>query len=221
MASKAESQHYLQFELQWASIIIIWYDYALTLPMEVEYIWKGKFNVSKVLSHDSGAEPSSLLYAQFPQRGQASELDILDLRARCLILLVRELVHAVAAPGINDLRNESVISLFTVTTIILNFRTKTGFLQGLLNALTLPLSGLFTARFILHMRAFASRELNPTSIQDDGSVVFDHAESGPGAAGASTAASIHSSLVEEFGGDPVARAAANRYESTSLRTINI
>ncbi|KAJ3992089.1 hypothetical protein F5050DRAFT_1790668 [Lentinula boryana] len=29
----------LQFEIQYASIVLIWYDWILTLPMEVKYIW--------------------------------------------------------------------------------------------------------------------------------------------------------------------------------------
>ncbi|KAJ3929387.1 MAG: hypothetical protein NXY57DRAFT_1016850 [Lentinula lateritia] len=44
--------------------------------------------------------------------------------------------------------NDSIVSLFTTAAVILNF---SGFFQRLLNALTLPLSGLLTARFLLHM----------------------------------------------------------------------
>ncbi|KAH7878937.1 uncharacterized protein C8R40DRAFT_689263 [Lentinula edodes] len=44
------------------------------------------------------------------------------------------------------------MSVFTTTSVILNFRAPAGFYQRLLNALTLPLSGLLTSRFILHLR---------------------------------------------------------------------
>ncbi|KAJ3995609.1 hypothetical protein F5050DRAFT_1800086 [Lentinula boryana] len=43
MASKAAT-HYLQFDIQWASI-----DYALTFPMEVQYLWTTKFRLSTFL----------------------------------------------------------------------------------------------------------------------------------------------------------------------------
>ncbi|KAJ3931118.1 MAG: hypothetical protein NXY57DRAFT_1081834 [Lentinula lateritia] len=46
----------------------------------------------------------------------------------------------------------SFMSVFTTTSVILNFRASAGFYQRLLNALTLPLSGLLTSRFILHLR---------------------------------------------------------------------
>jgi len=44
------------------------------------------------------------------------------------------------------------MSIFTTASVILNFRASAGFYQRLLNALTLPLSGLLTSRFILHLR---------------------------------------------------------------------
>ncbi|TCD61731.1 hypothetical protein EIP91_007998 [Steccherinum ochraceum] len=158
-AAQAASQHYLQFELQWASIVLVWYDYALTFTLEVEE-----------------AKQAGLTYLVFEQ----------------------------------GVLYFSIISLFTVTAIILNFRAKTGFLQSLLNALTLPLSGLLAARFILHMRAFDSNQTNPTSVEDVGSIVFNNAANDPANSEESALASIHSSIVDEFGGDPVARAATGR-----------
>ncbi|THU84561.1 hypothetical protein K435DRAFT_822655 [Dendrothele bispora CBS 962.96] len=47
-ASKAAT-HYLQFDIQWSSIALIFYDYALTLPMEVKYMWGAKYQNSVVL----------------------------------------------------------------------------------------------------------------------------------------------------------------------------
>ncbi|KAL0570700.1 hypothetical protein V5O48_011263 [Marasmius crinis-equi] len=52
MASKAAqtaSMHYLQFDIQWASIALLYYDYALTFTSEVEHIWRSKLRFSTVL----------------------------------------------------------------------------------------------------------------------------------------------------------------------------
>ncbi|KAH8103441.1 hypothetical protein BXZ70DRAFT_730264 [Cristinia sonorae] len=37
------------FDIQWSSIALIWYDYTLTFPMEVKYIWQRKFGVPTAL----------------------------------------------------------------------------------------------------------------------------------------------------------------------------
>ncbi|KAJ3777692.1 hypothetical protein FB446DRAFT_108601 [Lentinula raphanica] len=47
-----------------------------------------------------------------------------------------------------------VVSLFTVATFVLKVSTQSTYLHDLLNAFTLPLSGLLTARFLLHLRAW-------------------------------------------------------------------
>ncbi|KAJ4470081.1 hypothetical protein J3R30DRAFT_1222839 [Lentinula aciculospora] len=86
----------------------------------------------------------------------------------------------------------SFMSVFTTAGVILNFCAPPGFYQRLLNALTLPLSGLLTSRFILHLRKcehnlsaverFAVETVNSTAIDGD----------------------ILSSLIEPyFGWDPV------------------
>jgi hypothetical protein len=52
MSSSAISKattHFLQFRIQYSSIALIWYDYLLTFPVEVEYIWKRKFKISTLL----------------------------------------------------------------------------------------------------------------------------------------------------------------------------
>ncbi|KAH6891679.1 hypothetical protein BKA70DRAFT_1571856 [Coprinopsis sp. MPI-PUGE-AT-0042] len=41
---------------------------------------------------------------------------------------------------------------FAIAQLVLNFQWKTGFLARLVNAIKLPLSGLLTARFMLHLR---------------------------------------------------------------------
>ncbi|KAH8103440.1 hypothetical protein BXZ70DRAFT_730318 [Cristinia sonorae] len=94
--------------------------------------------------------------------------------------------------------------------IILNYRAPSGFLQRLLNAITLPISCLLTARFLLHIRQWDSR---PSHAMHGGnglntgqasthasnlSVFF--AVPGPDVVGANGGIN---SLVDEFGSDPV------------------
>ncbi|KAG7093573.1 hypothetical protein E1B28_007243 [Marasmius oreades] len=52
-----------------------------------------------------------------------------------------------------------LISLFTVATFILKLRATSGPYQDILNAFTLPLSGILTARFILHLRGWREQEI--------------------------------------------------------------
>ncbi|KAK0465996.1 uncharacterized protein EV420DRAFT_1261549, partial [Desarmillaria tabescens] len=40
---------FLQFRIQYSSIALIFYDYALTFPTEVKYVWSSKFRLSTVL----------------------------------------------------------------------------------------------------------------------------------------------------------------------------
>ncbi|KAF4566251.1 hypothetical protein EYR36_011667 [Pleurotus pulmonarius] len=48
MASKAAT-HYLQFDIQWSSLALLFFDYALTFPAEVKYIWGSKMRLSTFL----------------------------------------------------------------------------------------------------------------------------------------------------------------------------
>ncbi|KAF9000130.1 hypothetical protein BDQ17DRAFT_1360147 [Cyathus striatus] len=49
---------------------------------------------------------------------------------------------------------------FTTTALVLNYAASPGsFLQKLLNGLTIPISGLMTARFLLHLREWEGRRL--------------------------------------------------------------
>ncbi|KAL5525444.1 hypothetical protein ACEPAF_9314 [Sanghuangporus sanghuang] len=48
MASKAAA-HFLQFRIQYSSIAFLYYDYALTFPAEVKYIWRRKLKTSTLL----------------------------------------------------------------------------------------------------------------------------------------------------------------------------
>ncbi|KAF7369656.1 hypothetical protein MVEN_00296600 [Mycena venus] len=48
-AIHAATNHFLQFRLQYSSLAFLYYDFALTLPKEVEYIWKERFRLSTAL----------------------------------------------------------------------------------------------------------------------------------------------------------------------------
>ncbi|KAL5485548.1 hypothetical protein ACEPAI_8191 [Sanghuangporus weigelae] len=48
-AESAAITHFLQFRIHWASIVLLYYDYALTFPTEVKYIWGKKFRFSTAL----------------------------------------------------------------------------------------------------------------------------------------------------------------------------
>ncbi|KAI0759360.1 hypothetical protein BC629DRAFT_1657167 [Irpex lacteus] len=94
-----------------------------------------------------------------------------------------------------------LVSCFTVAAIILNFRAPAGFFQRLPNALTLPLSGLLTARFLLHMRAWDRRTTALTNTQASTSVMGS--ENDPSFAHGSTLRTIERTIVDDFGEDPV------------------
>ncbi|KAK7045076.1 hypothetical protein R3P38DRAFT_3177303 [Favolaschia claudopus] len=48
-AIQAATTHFLQFRLQYSSLALLYYDYALTFPREVKYIWQERFRVSTAL----------------------------------------------------------------------------------------------------------------------------------------------------------------------------
>ncbi|KAJ7877486.1 hypothetical protein B0H13DRAFT_2347106 [Mycena leptocephala] len=48
-AIHAATNHFLQFRLQYSSLAFIYYDFALTLPKEVQYIWNERFRLSTAL----------------------------------------------------------------------------------------------------------------------------------------------------------------------------
>ncbi|KAJ7200143.1 hypothetical protein GGX14DRAFT_466865 [Mycena pura] len=52
MSAKAISAaftHFLQFRIQYSSLALLYYDFALTFPKEVEYMWKQRFRLSTAL----------------------------------------------------------------------------------------------------------------------------------------------------------------------------
>ncbi|KAF8876716.1 hypothetical protein BD779DRAFT_1559498 [Infundibulicybe gibba] len=76
-----------------------------------------------------------------------------------------------------------IVFLLTTASVVLNYCMPGGFLQHLLNAFTLPLSGLLTARFLLHLRRWKSKTwVDPADRAADGSVL--------------------SAIIVDFGGEP-------------------
>ncbi|KAI0034806.1 hypothetical protein K488DRAFT_44733, partial [Vararia minispora EC-137] len=56
---------FLQFAIQWSSIVLLYYDYALTFPAEVKYLWQDKkfFKISTLLyALCRYALPANVLY---------------------------------------------------------------------------------------------------------------------------------------------------------------
>ncbi|KAJ7653437.1 hypothetical protein B0H17DRAFT_1163611 [Mycena rosella] len=46
----AATTHFLQFRLQYPSLALLYYDFALTFPKEVQYMWKERFRLSTALT---------------------------------------------------------------------------------------------------------------------------------------------------------------------------
>ncbi|KAF8875851.1 hypothetical protein BD779DRAFT_1678062 [Infundibulicybe gibba] len=89
-----------------------------------------------------------------------------------------------------------VVALLTLASLILDMKIPGGFIQRLLNALTLPLSGLLTARFLLHLRKWEAAQNSITSA---------HAPTGTIGMQFRRTHTV-GSVVAEFGEDPVRRA---------------
>ncbi|EEB92620.1 hypothetical protein MPER_08843 [Moniliophthora perniciosa FA553] len=317
MASKAEKDaatHYCQFELQWSSIALLFFDYALTFPMEVKYMWGTKprlstvlyvfcryalvanvlylLNIAKKLGSESRVRLrqkftlgsiikvrifhcdtwykiigvlslfgraavivtfSARTYAIYGRnRWILAYLALLGLACVALDIMRRLFEHSNEVPFtsqppilIDHIANEllsifmvifeyssailttirsvqafrvngawraqkggflymifeqgilyfSVISLFTTAAVVLNYRAPSGFFQRLLNALTLPLSGLLTARFLLHIREWEYKQKN----------LGTPSQAAPGNSGTATMA-----IIEDFGVDPVAVASSSK-----------
>ncbi|KIK60479.1 hypothetical protein GYMLUDRAFT_73924 [Collybiopsis luxurians FD-317 M1] len=225
--------NYLQFEIQYASIVLIWYDWILMLPMEVKYIWGAKIRIStiiyilshyallanvlyllaisKVLKQRVSVNPtcdvwykiigcSSVLgraaiifsfvaraYAVWGRR-RVVFLYLASIGIICVGLDIAHLpglkcVGSSTIPIANDLLSILMVIFEFSSAILVSVRciqafrernrsqsddSRTsfwdltfqqgalecfaGFYQRLLNALTLPVSGLLTSRFILHLR---------------------------------------------------------------------
>ncbi|KAJ8523059.1 hypothetical protein ONZ45_g390 [Pleurotus djamor] len=289
MASKAitaATTHYLQFDIQWSSLALLYYDYTLTFPMEVKYIWGQSFRLSTILyifcryallanvlyllaianklqhgSHSpNGPMLSSLGTSTFSfilalserprlawisrtfrasaawalrktQRElgflpyiaklcsslSASSADLLlsilmvVFEASSALLTIARCIQAFRVGGVSRHRGSlmhmifeqgvlyfSIISLFTTAAVILNVKAPAGFFQRLLNAYTLPLSCLLTARFLLHLRAYDEKTKtvlsNPFKAPQNGGTLGTFRAAARG---------VYSTVVEPFGDDPV------------------
>jgi len=113
-----------------------------------------------------------------------------------------------------------VVTVLTVSSLALNIAIPGGFLQRLLNAYTVPLSGLMTARFLLHLRkweakrdAFNLSAANAGNRDETGtSTNLDftsqpHSRTVNSQVNSGSGPEAHTmSFIDEFGEDPVQRA---------------
>ncbi|KAJ7572071.1 hypothetical protein C8J56DRAFT_994135 [Mycena floridula] len=282
----------LQICIQYSSIALLYYDYILTFPREVKYIWTRKFQLSSLLYiFCRYALIANILYllAITNKLGDACDrwykiIGVLSLLGRGSVIvtfiartyaiysgsrlvlvylgvlgltcLVLDITHV---PGLRcsgpsklpivdtllsilmvsfefsstwllTLRSiqtlkmggpwktqrsgfvfllfeqeNSFVSLFSVAAVVLNF---SGFLQRLVNALTLPISCLMTARFLLHLREwdhnratkFGVSSTKPSFVRTQtlSIPVFSKPRTTP-------------SIIDEFGQDPVVMAQEGRH----------
>jgi len=98
-----------------------------------------------------------------------------------------------------------VVTVFTIASLALNVQIPGGFLQRLLNAFTLPLSGLMTARFLLHLRKWESKHAGFQSANQpqerEETTTIDFTSNPNDRTGRSTI----TSYIDEYGEDPVQR----------------
>ncbi|KAH8103360.1 hypothetical protein BXZ70DRAFT_1005785 [Cristinia sonorae] len=199
-------QSVLAFDMQWASIALLWYDYCLTFPMEQTF--------STFLLQLGG-------YA----KGEPVQFDhlltifMVTFEASAALLTIVRSYQAFRAghsswslwkDGLSYMIFEegilyfSIISAFTTATLILIYHAPPGSNTRVLNSLTLPLSGILTARFLLHIRHWKQKRtlgFLPTDayhVDLGSSVDLSTIEFRNGT-------SIFSSIVDDFGSDPVAR----------------
>ncbi|KAJ3967645.1 hypothetical protein EV361DRAFT_929529 [Lentinula raphanica] len=301
--------HYLQYDVTWASIALLYYDWALTFPDEVEYIWKAGITFPTILYVFCRyallanvmylLEISNLLGSSFSITcdnwakfvaalsvfGRAAIIVTLIgrtyavcsqsrwvlayLLALGIVCVVADALHVPAETCV-DVKNPAmstglrsffmiafetsvvilttirtiqalqvggpwksqkhrliylifeegilyfcIVTVLTIATVILDLRAPTGFLQRLLDGLTLPLSGAFTARFILHLRAWRRKHAGVYFIStvQDPDVGSEHPTPAfsPPSSGNRTVIDLQSSLSQsvpalgDFGEDPVAR----------------
>ncbi|KAI0788238.1 hypothetical protein C8Q74DRAFT_1366994 [Fomes fomentarius] len=305
-AATAAQQHFLQFAIQWSSIALLYYDYMLTFPSELKYIWKsGIFKVSSglyilyryallanvlyllAISNKLGSKDISeaICDAWYKVIGAVSVLGraaviftflmrtyaiynkniiiLIGLGAIGLTCVILDCVSWIVDEPASDCEPSSppentllsilvcvfeasatlltffrsmqalkfgggplalrkhtldyliveqgvlyfgLVSVFTVGATVLNFKASGGFPQRLLNAITLPLSGLLTARFLLRIRAYGN---NPNALTvGDATTQELSSFAATSNAGAEPRfrhpGSGLSSLADEFGEDPVA-----------------
>ncbi|KAM5532456.1 hypothetical protein V8D89_013872 [Ganoderma adspersum] len=278
----AAEQHFLQFAIQWSSIALLYYDYLLTFPTEVRYIWRDKLKVSTMLYVlYRYALPANVLYLLaisnklgnqnlYLSPDESSSCDtaykaigvislgaigvtcvILDCMPRffdkstlglyysvcvfeasaTILTFVRSIQALSFGGGSMALKKHTLdyliveqgvlyfglVSVFTVGATVLNFKAAGGFPQRLLNAITLPVSGLLTARFILRIRAY-NQNKNPLG----GSSHTTSNNFSSFNAASRNAAGARPSLADEFGEDPydmVFRVSQSSANATTVRSL--
>ncbi|THH13480.1 hypothetical protein EW146_g6739 [Bondarzewia mesenterica] len=307
--------HYLQFRIQWSSIALLYYDYALTLPSEIRYMWGPRFfkistllyiccryalvaNViyflaiadklgNKVVSSQiffATDTHSTCMGIVFIMRTYAvcgrSRIILYGLTLLGLACVILDCMHVPGEscrhyrpiaigeqghmsvgpyrdgslsrrkhssiriclavrmsvvrlaynsehPSSSSSRSEqkqetnlpfpglgagthilcdSVSFLFTTATGVLNLVANGGFLQRLLNAYLVPLSGLLTARFLLYIRVWDGQQSVMSTSEDAPEL---------GTVSALQVVSrVFSLVADEFGDDPMAREAAQMEATT-------
>ncbi|KAJ7441294.1 hypothetical protein B0H11DRAFT_2096420 [Mycena galericulata] len=279
----AESTHFLQFRLQYSSLALLYYDFALTFPKEVKYMWGQRFRLSTAfyigcryalvanvlyllaVAHKLGSTVCDFWYqvvVALSVVGRAAVISVFTMRTyvvwgknkwvlaymgvvgfACVVLDIMHIpgtrcvgsstpemlsimvvifesssaflttVKCVIAFRRGGLANQRhgvlfvifeqgscrafVISIFTTAGVILNYA---GFFQRLLDAFTLPLSCLLTARFILFLRKWDAAQVEQTLIRGPTTILEFRS---------TTRVGVLSSLValDDFAMDPVSEAA--------------
>lgn len=278
----------LQFYIQWASIALLYYDYALTFGMEVKYVWNARFRMSTFLyiccryalvaniiylltiSTKLGisCEAGYMISGSLSVLGRAAVIIIWTARTYAVFGRNRVILAFFAAIGLtciildvwhvpvlrctgktpypvvtrllgilmvvfeacsvilNTFRTIQTLRIggpwksqkdgliylllehgvayfcvvmgFTTAALVLNFAAPGGFFQRLLNAFTLPISGMITARFLLHLRMWEANNSLIASINPSRPIPLEFA--------ANSTERGTRSLVDEFGEDPVQHA---------------
>ncbi|KAK0215170.1 hypothetical protein EDD85DRAFT_1000206 [Armillaria nabsnona] len=199
--------------------------------MEVKYIWSSKFRLSTILYLCCRyALVANVLYflaiakqlgarvifpTVFALLTRFSSCDTWYKIIAALSVIGRAAVIAIidASPGpqmhwvnkrpYTQAERDSVVTLFTTAAVVLN---SAGFPRRLLNALTLPLSGLLTARFLLRLRAWEHKQSALVTGSDRRTV-----------SNAIPPIEIRVlSVIDEFGEDPVSAAEHRQSRTTTL-----
>ncbi|OAX42770.1 hypothetical protein K503DRAFT_766477 [Rhizopogon vinicolor AM-OR11-026] len=243
------STTFVQFCMQYSSIALLYYDYFLTFPLEIKYIWRRRFTINTILyiccryallanllylfaisnvinncdgwytvtGYLSVAGRTAVL-AIFTARTWAtcgkSKIILLGLGALAVVCIAIDFWHVSgvkcsgSTPPDIQLANKLLsilvcafecigtalnvqrclkamkvqrrhgsrfddsimyfmlregliyfcgVFVFTFTAVVLNFEDPSGFMGRLLNALTLPVSGLLSARLVLNLREWSDR----------------------------------------------------------------
>ncbi|KAF9566583.1 hypothetical protein CPC08DRAFT_719902 [Agrocybe pediades] len=97
----------------------------------------------------------------------------------------------------------SFVSMFTLSALVmLNVAQNGSFIQRLLNALTLPISGMMTARFLLHLREWQHKAAYMSEVGPDEPLEFRQ----PTAESDTGNTNVYGSVVDEFGTCPIREA---------------